>query len=193
MIGCGWVLLQVAGAALDVFESEPKGPAFEMNDSIKKLVAHKNFVCTPHLGQCILIPHSLASLSLPSFMHRWGLVLCVLRGSFLYGRVASVCGAFGVHRTHPPSARCPLPPCPRPRLCAGASTDEAQIKVAHDIAFQVRKPCTPLFWRRTAALHSLVLAQDCSGMTWFLRHHGRHVPVPDAVWCWLVVDTTADR
>ena len=43
-------LPQVAGAALDVFESEPKGPAFEMNDSIKKLAAHKNFVCTPHLG-----------------------------------------------------------------------------------------------------------------------------------------------
>jgi hypothetical protein len=42
--------VQVAGAALDVFENEPKPPAFEMNDMIKALVAHPNVTCTPHLG-----------------------------------------------------------------------------------------------------------------------------------------------
>ncbi len=100
------MLLQVAGAALDVFESEPKGPAFEMNESIKKLVAHKNFVCTPHLGQCILIPHS--SLSLPFLCSGGGLVLCVLCGSFRCGRLAGVCSV----GSPPP----PPSPVPAPRL-----------------------------------------------------------------------------
>ncbi len=65
-----------------MFESEPKAPTFEMNPSIKALVAHKNFVCTPHLG---------------------------------------------------------------------ASTDEAQIKVAHDIAFQVRR-CVLLLLQRQPSI-----------------------------------------
>ncbi len=41
---------QVAGAALDVFEHEPKAPDFKMTDALMKLVKHPNFICTPHLG-----------------------------------------------------------------------------------------------------------------------------------------------
>ena len=41
---------KVAGAALDVFEKEPKAPAFELSKTMRQLVAHPNVISTPHLG-----------------------------------------------------------------------------------------------------------------------------------------------
>ena len=45
---------RVAGAALDVFTSEPP------KENLKALIAHPNLVCTPHLGASTV---SLSSLS----------------------------------------------------------------------------------------------------------------------------------
>jgi D-3-phosphoglycerate dehydrogenase len=35
----------IAGAALDVFENEPP-----VTETEKKLISHKNVICTPHIG-----------------------------------------------------------------------------------------------------------------------------------------------